>query len=80
MRPLHADEPLVTVFSSRTHLANVEAEMIRSLLSSAGIGCWIARENVIQQPVGNVLVKVLESQAGDARAVLREATDGASRG
>ena len=80
MRPPRADDSLVTVFSSRTHLANVEAEMIRSLLSSAGIGCWIARENVIQQPIGNVLVKVLESQAGDARAVLRQATDGGSRG
>lgn len=80
MRPLHADEPLVTVFSSRTHLANLEAEVIRSLLSSAGISCWIARENVIQQPVGNVLIKVLDSQADDARALLEEATDGAGRG
>lgn len=73
MQPPVSDEPLVTVFSSRSHLANVEAEVIRSLLESAGIFCWVARENVIQQPVGNVLLKVLESQAGEAAALLREA-------
>lgn len=67
------DDKLVTVFQSRSHLANVEAEVIQSLLESAGIPCWLARENVIQQPVGNVLVKVLESQADDALAVLRDA-------
>ncbi len=61
------------MFSSRTHLANVEAEVIQSLLKSAGIRCWLARENVVQQPIGNVLVKVLESQASDARALLKEA-------
>lgn len=63
----------MTVFSSRTHLANVEAAVIQSLLKSAGIRCWLARENVLQQPVGNVIVKVLESQASDARALMREA-------
>ena len=73
MQPKPSDEPLVTVFQSRTHLANVEAEVIQSLLGSAGIDCWLARENVIQQPVGNVLVKVLASQAEDATALLRDA-------
>ncbi len=73
MEPPRTDEPLVTVFSSRSHLANIEAEVIQSLLESAGILCWVARENVIQQPVGNVLLKVLESQADDAAALLREA-------
>ncbi len=72
------DEPLVTVFSSRSHLANIEAEVIQSLLESAGITCWVARENVMQQPVGNVLLKVLESQAGEANAILREAVDAAA--
>ena len=67
------DERLVTVFSSRTHLANVEAEIIQTLLESAEISCWLARENVIQQPVGNVSVKVLESQAREAKALLRAA-------
>ena len=67
------DDSLVTVFSSRSHLAKVEAEVIQSLLESAGIDCWLARENVIQQPVGNVLVKVLESNAEDAMALLRDA-------
>lgn len=75
-----SDEPLVTVFASRSHLANVEAEVIQSLLGSAGIECWLARENVIQQPVGNVLVKVLESQAEDARALLQEAAAEAGEG
>ena len=73
MEPPHNDDNLVTVFSSRTHLANVEAEVIQSLLESAGIDCWLARENVIQQPVGNVLVKVLESDLEDAKAVLQDA-------
>ena len=73
MKPPRTDEPLVTVFASRSHLANIEAEVIQSLLESAGIPCWVARENVIQQPVGNVLLKVLESQADDAAALLREA-------
>lgn len=73
MRPPLIEDSLVTVFSSRSHLANVEAEVIQSLLESAGIDCWVARENVIQQPVGNVLVKVLESNAEDARALLRDA-------
>lgn len=68
-----SNEPLVTVFQSRSHLANVEAEVIQSLLGSAGIDCWLARENVIQQPVGNVMVKVLASQAEDAKALLRDA-------
>lgn len=76
MRLPEANDRLVTVFSSRTHLANVEAEVIRSLLGSAGIGCWLARENVIQQPVGNVLVKVLETQAEEARALLEDAMAG----
>ena len=75
MRAERSDERLVTVFQSRTHLANVEAEVIQSLLLSAGIHCWLARENVVQQPVGNVLVKVLDSQASDARALLSEAAD-----
>ncbi len=77
MQPPANDEPLVTVFSSRSHLANIEAEVIQSLLESAGIACWVARENVLQQPVGNVLLKVLESQAGEAEAILREAADSA---
>ena len=78
MQAQPSDEPLVTIFESRSHLANVEAEVIQSLLSSAGIDCWLARENVIQQPVGNVLVKVLASQAEDARALLRDAEQAAS--
>ena len=73
MQSYHNDEGLVTIFSSRSHLANVEAEVIHSLLASAGIDCWLARENVLQQPVGNVLVKVLESQADEARSLLQDA-------
>ena len=78
MQPPSSDEALVTVFESRSHLANVEAEVIQSLLGSAGIDCWLARENVIQQPVGNVLVKVLASHAEDAKALLREAEQAAA--
>ena len=70
----------MTVFSSRSHLATVEAEIIQGLLDSAGIPCWLARENVIQQPVGNVLVKVLESSAEEARSILRDAVEAAAGG
>lgn len=76
--PRHTADDLVTVFSSRSHLATVEAEIIQSLLESAGISSWVARENVIQQPVGNVLVKVLESNTDEARAILSDAVDGAA--
>ncbi len=74
------DEPLVTIFESRTHLATIEAEVVQSLLESAGISSWIARENVIQQPVGNVILKVLESQAEDAKALLLDAERAAEEG
>ncbi len=80
MRPPRNEDSLVTLFSSRSHLANVEAEVIQSLLESAGIECWLARENVIQQPVGNVLLKVLESDAEDARALLSDALSTAEAG
>ena len=69
----------MTVFSSRSHLATVEAEVIQSLLQSAGIWCWVARENVIQQPVGNVILKVLESDAEDARVLLDQAETASDR-
>ncbi len=60
------DDELVTVFSSRSHLATVEAEVIYSLLASAGIPAWLVRENVVQQPVGKVSIKVTSEYEADA--------------
>ncbi len=60
------DDELVTVFASRSHLATVEAQVIYSLLESAGIPSWLVRENVVQQPVGRVSIKVTAGCGADA--------------
>ena len=67
------DDKLVTVFASRSHLATVEAQLIYSLLDSAGIPAWIVRENVVQQPVGKVSIKVTDDCAEDALQLIAEA-------
>ena len=73
--PRHVDDELVTVFASRSHLATVEAEVIHALLESAGIRSWLVRENVVQQPVGMVLIKVPASLGADAQQVIADARD-----
>ena len=62
----YIDDELVTVFASRSHLATVEAQVIYSLLESAGVPSWLVRENVVQQPVGRVSIKVTSDCAADA--------------
>lgn len=72
------DDKLVTVFSSRSHLAAVEAEVIYSLLASAGIRAWLVRENVVQQPVGKVSIKVTADNEDDALQLIRYAPEEAA--
>lgn len=69
----HLDGPLVTVFSSRRHDAETEAEVIHGLLESAGIDAIIVRENVQELPTGKIWVKVVASAKDDADEVIRDA-------
>lgn len=69
----HLDGPLVTVFSSRRHDAETEAEVIHGLLESAGIDAIIVRENVQELPAGKIWVKVVESAKEEAEQVIRDA-------
>ncbi len=67
------DDELVTVFASRSHLATVEAQVIYALLDSAGIPAWLVRENVVQQPVGKVSIKVTSACETDALQLIEYA-------
>lgn len=67
-----ADE-FVTVFRSRNRTAAIEAESIHGLLESAGLKSLIVRENVPELPTGWVEVKVLASDAEEARELIEEA-------
>jgi Putative prokaryotic signal transducing protein len=70
-----ADE-LVTVFRSRSRSAEVEAESIYGLLQSADMKSLIVRENVPELPTGWVEVKVLASDAEEARQLIQSAQQG----
>ena len=69
----YSKEEFVTVFTSRQHNAETEAESIRGLLESAGLESLIVRENVQELPIGKVSVKVLASNVEDAKQLIREA-------
>ena len=65
----------VTVFSSRRHNAEVEAGAVHALLESAALRSLIVRENVREIPVGKVSVRVLASDAEEAKELIRNALD-----
>lgn len=69
----YSQEEFVTVFTSRQHNAETEAESIRGLLESAGLESLIVRENVKELPIGKVSVKVLASNVDDAKQLIRAA-------
>jgi hypothetical protein len=73
-----SQDEFVTVFASRKHDAEQEAESIRGLLDSAGLESLIVRENVPELPVGKVSVKVLSSNADDAKRLIEEAREQSS--
>lgn len=68
-----SQDEFVTVFTSRKHDAEQEAESIRGLLESAGLESLIVRENVKELPVGKVSIKVLSCNADDAKSLIEEA-------
>lgn len=74
----YSKDEFVTVFSSREHNAEVEAETIHGLLESAGLRSMIVRENVTELPVGQVSVRVLSSEEEEARNLIQQAQQGAS--
>lgn len=66
-------DEFVTVFSSRHHDAEIEAESIHGLLESSGIESLIVRENVLEMPVGRVSVKVFSSYKDEAERLIETA-------
>lgn len=74
----YSKDEFVTVFTSRSISAEVEAGSIHGLLESAGLKSLIVRENVQELPTGRVSVKVLASDAEDARRLIQEAQQTAS--
>ena len=70
------DEELVNVFASSNFDAESEADVIHGLLTSSGIDAVIVRQNVQELPAGLVEVRVLESKAADARALIDASVTG----
>ena len=68
-------DEFVTVFASRSHSAEVEADAIHGLLESAGLQSLIVRENVPTVPVGKVSIKVLTSDKEDAETLIEDARE-----
>jgi hypothetical protein len=76
----YSPDELVTVFRSRSHSAEVEAESIHGLLQSADLKSLIVRENVPELPTGYVEVKVLASEAEEAKQLIQSAQQGSGAG
>ncbi len=68
-----SDDEVVTIFSSRKHSAEIEAETINGLLESAGLRSMIVRDNVRELPVGKVSVRVFASEEEEARQIIEQA-------
>ena len=64
------DQAFVNVFASSNFDAESEAEVILGLLQSYGIDAMIVRQNVQELPTGVVEVRVLESKAAEAKALI----------
>ena len=74
------DEELVNVFQSSNFDAESEAEIIHGLLQSCGIDAMIVRQNVQELPTGVVEVRVLESKAAEAKALIDSSRSDAEDG
>ena len=68
-----SEDEFVTIFSSRRHSAEIEAETINGLLESAGLRSMIVRDNVRELPVGKVSVRVFASEEEEARQIIEQA-------
>lgn len=69
------DEELVTVFASSNFDAESEADIVYGLLQSSDIEAVIVRQNVPELPTGQVEVRVLESQAEEARMLIESSAE-----
>jgi hypothetical protein len=69
----YSPDEFVTVFRSCSHSAESEAESIQGLLQSAELKSLIVRENVPELPTGWVEVKVLASEAEEAKQLIESA-------
>ena len=67
------DDELVSVFFSKDVSANAEAEIIRSLLGSAGIDSIVKWIPPTFQNPGGIRLLVLSSHQDDAEAIIRDA-------
>lgn len=67
------DDPLVTVYSAKDYSANAEAEVLKSLLSSAGIESIVKWIPPTFQNSGGVRLMVLGSEADEATELIRQA-------
>ncbi len=67
------DDTLVSVYFAKEYSANAEAEVLRSLLASAGIESVIRWTPPTFQNSGGVSLLVLSSQQRDAEQIIREA-------
>lgn len=72
-----ADEPMVTVFSSLNHDAELEAINVKAVLEANGIPAVLVGPHVL--PNLEFQVQVLEHLVPDARTVLRDARQGGRR-
>ena len=66
----HPQDKFVNVFTSSNFDAESEADVVHGLLQSAGIASMIVRQNVPELPTGVIEVRVLASQAEDARNMI----------
>jgi hypothetical protein len=74
----YSEDEFVEIFASRGISTQIEAEAIHGLLQSAGLKSLIVRENVPEIPTGRVAVRVLASDAEEARALIRDAREAAA--
>jgi hypothetical protein len=74
----YSEDDFVEVFASRGVSARIEVETVHGLLESAGLKSLIVRENVTEIPTGRVAVRVLASDAEEARALIRDAREAAA--
>jgi hypothetical protein len=74
----YSPDELVSIFRSNSHSAEMEAEAIHGLLTSASLKSLIVRENVTELPTGWVEVKVLASEEGEAKQLMVAAQEAGS--
>lgn len=67
-------DKLIEIFRSRAIDAEIEAEQVHAVLQSAGIESVVVEPSQ-QIPPGRHIVRVLESEAEEARAVIKAALE-----